>query len=299
VITQLIAVPVDRRGPAVLEDVVEMVRRSLLCELSIPHSETLHELCSYIAVAPGKLVRPRLFCLCALLGNAPVETVVRAATALELTHCASIVHDDIIDQSQKRRGLVAAHKRFGDRKAVLLGDFLWAKALEVMMDAAPALSPKLVSLFNTLLLGEAHEYDLRHRLNLTEAQYMQVITEKTASFTAACCGMGARLGGTPDSLAVSLERYGLELGLSFQMEDDLLDITGDPKATGKPTGWDITLGIVTLPIIYGIEGGLSPEMIRMVMRPGSDLTELRQTLLSVGAIARARQQVAAHVQQAV
>ena len=204
--------------------------------------------------AGGKRIRPALVLLAARIGTYDLERLTPAAMAVELTHAATLVHDDVIDRATMRRGRPTVAARLGDEPAIVVGDFYFAKAYE---QAANTDSPEVVTILADAVMkicaGEVRQQGIRHQYAATLDEYMSRIEAKTATLLAACCDIGALLGGTDVGAREHLRAYGRLLGLAFQIADDVLDYTGSEDEVGKPIGHDIAEGFATLPLMLAME----------------------------------------------
>lgn len=214
----------------------------------------VRDISGHTLLSGGKRLRPALALLAArLVGRTfPAERAYAAASAAEMIHMASLMHDDVVDESPERRGRPTASSVFGNGITVLTGDFLLAKSISLLAHNDDNLG--VVRVFSDVTVGMAEgevlQASVAHDLSITPDTYEEVIRRKTAWFLAGCCETGAMVGGgTPDEV-VALREYGSHLGVAFQIADDLLDFLGDPKATGKPLGTDLKDGRVTLPLIH-------------------------------------------------
>ena len=200
--------------------------------------------------AGGKRIRPALVLLSAMPGRYDLARLVAAAMAVELTHAATLVHDDVIDRSAVRRGRPTVAALLGDEPAIVIGDYYFAKAYEL---AARTRSPEVVAILArtvmTICAGEVRQQTIRYRFSTDVDEYMRRIESKTARLVAACCDIGALLGGLEGEQRAALRRYGRELGLAFQIADDVLDYLGTEGEVGKPIGHDIAEGFATLPLM--------------------------------------------------
>lgn len=200
--------------------------------------------------AGGKRIRPALVLLAATCGTYDRDRVLPAAMAVEVTHAATLVHDDVIDRSPTRRGRPTIAARLGDEPAIVIGDFYFAKAYEY---AARTRSPEVVVILAEAVMkicaGEVRQQSIRYRYSTGVDEYMQRIEAKTATLLAACCDIGALLGGLSASDRETLRSYGRSVGLAFQIADDVLDYTATEGEVGKPIGHDIIDGFATLPLM--------------------------------------------------
>ena len=200
--------------------------------------------------AGGKRIRPALVLLAAKCGTYDVEKLTPAAMAVELVHAATLVHDDVIDRAEVRRGRPTVAARLGDEAAIVVGDFYFAKAYE---EAAFTQSPEAVAILARAVMdicaGEVRQQAIRHRYDTDTDEYMRRIEAKTATLLAACCDVGALLGGLAADKRAAIRAYGRLLGLAFQIADDVLDYEGSEDEIGKPTGHDIAEGFATLPVL--------------------------------------------------
>jgi heptaprenyl diphosphate synthase len=200
--------------------------------------------------AGGKRVRPALVLLAAMCGRYELSRLVPAAMAVELTHAATLVHDDVIDRSATRRGRPTVAARLGDEPAIVIGDFYFAKAYEnAAASGVPEVVDTLARAVMAICAGEVRQQSIRYRYKTDVDEYMRRIEAKTAVLLAACCDIGGLLGGLGDRKRDALREYGRELGLAFQIADDVLDYTGTEDEVGKPIGHDIVDGFATLPLM--------------------------------------------------
>jgi heptaprenyl diphosphate synthase len=251
--------------------------------------------------AGGKRLRPALVLLSARCGQYDLEPVTPAAMAVELTHAATLVHDDVIDRSAVRRGRPTVAAALGDEPAIVIGDFYFAKAYE---QAARTQSTEVVGILARAVMeicaGEVGQQAIRYRYSTDIPEYMGRIHAKTATLLAACCEIGAVLAGLQTPQRNSLRKYGMLLGLAFQIADDVLDYTGSQGEVGKPTGNDIAEGFATLPFM------LARDSLKTVLQDGHKLStedarrvaqEVRSSDAPERAIAVARENTLAALQQ--
>jgi geranylgeranyl pyrophosphate synthase len=204
--------------------------------------------------AGGKRIRPALVLLAGRCGTFDAVKLMPAAMAVEMTHSATLVHDDVIDRSSVRRGRPTVAAQLGDEPAIVIGDFYFAKAYE---HAARTQSPEVVAILARTVMsicaGEVRQQAIRYRYSTNTDEYMLRIEAKTAILLAACCDIGSLIGGLNDAKRAALHEYGRQLGLAFQIADDVLDYMGTAGEVGKPIGHDIAEGFVTLPLMLAME----------------------------------------------
>jgi octaprenyl-diphosphate synthase len=209
------------------------------------------EIARYIQDGGGKRIRPALLLLGSRLCGYRGERAILLASVVEFIHTATLLHDDIIDQATVRRGKRSVNSRWGNDITVLLGDFLYTKAMAMALsqDNLPILR-LLSDVTLRMIEGQLLEIEKNGDLQVGEAAHLDIIRRKTADLFSACLRIGAMLGGVGEPREAALARYGLNLGICFQMVDDLLDFTADEKQLGKPTANDLREGKLTLPVIF-------------------------------------------------
>ena len=200
--------------------------------------------------AGGKRIRPALVILAAMCGRYDRSPALSAAIAVEVVHAATLVHDDVIDRAPTRRGRPTVAATLGDEPAIVIGDFYFAKAYEwAARTGVPEAVAILADAVMQICAGEVRQQSIRYRYSTDVSEYMRRIEAKTATLLAACCDIGALLGGLPEEHRAALHSYGRELGLAFQIADDVLDYTATEGEVGKPIGHDIVDGFATLPLM--------------------------------------------------
>lgn len=202
----------------------------------------------------GKMMRPTLVLLCAREAGAITDEVLHAAAGLEMLHTASLVHDDVVDESDMRRGQRSVNALFDNKAAVLVGDFITSKALsEVALTHSLEAVERMAWLGQTLADGELLQLSNTQRSTFSQEAYYEVISKKTAALFSTCARLGARLGGGTDATVDCLERFGHLVGLCFQLRDDIFDFD-ESLNVGKPKGNDLQEGKLTLPVLHALEG---------------------------------------------
>jgi octaprenyl-diphosphate synthase len=214
----------------------------------------------YIIAAGGKRLRPALLLLCCgALGYQGTQRFNMAAV-VEFIHTATLLHDDVVDDSELRRGRPTANAKFGNPASVLVGDFLYSRAFQMMVDAqSMRIMQVLADATNVIAEGEVLQLMNMHNAALDEAGYLQVIRSKTAKLFEASARVGAILAGAPPQLEAACADYGQALGTAFQVIDDVLDYTGDVEVMGKNLGDDLREGKATLPLIAAMQRGTPQE----------------------------------------
>ncbi len=238
------------------------------------------DVCRYIIAAGGKRLRPALLLLtCGALGYSG-ETRFTLAAVLEFIHTATLLHDDVVDDSTLRRGQPTANEHFGNPTSVLVGDFLYSRAFQMMVDASnPRVMQILADATNVIAEGEVLQLMNMHDASLDEASYLQVIRSKTAKLFEASTRLAAVLAQSSPSIEQACADYGQALGTAYQLIDDVLDYAGDAQALGKNLGDDLREGKVTLPLITAMNRGTAHDkaVIRNAIETG-DLQALDQIL---------------------
>jgi geranylgeranyl pyrophosphate synthase len=273
---------------ATLARVEKVIQASTDCQEPL-----LRTMVRELVSAGGKRLRPRIALLAFdACGGRDIDMIVDAAAAAELIHTASLVHDDIIDQSPLRRGRPTLHVRYGTPHAIVAGDFLFTQGFALSARLPKDVIAVTAEACTRLAEGEVMEQRLLAE-EIDEEQYMRIITKKTAEPIRAGAMTGGLLAGAPRDVVADLGAYGLELGIAFQIADDVLDIAGDPAETGKAVGQDARTGVLTLPVGLGSDARKFREMARTM-----DPQELRRALEAAGAIDRARGVAAGYAERA-
>jgi octaprenyl-diphosphate synthase len=210
-------------------------------------------LADHLIAAGGKRLRPLLTVAAARLAGASGDNCLKLATAVEFVHTATLLHDDVVDGSKLRRGKVAAHLIWGGASSVLVGDFLFARAFELMVEAGSIRALDILAKASSVIAeGEVLQLTRAHDLNLDQETYLEIIKAKTAELFAASAEAGAVSAGAAEPRVAALRAYGLNLGLAFQLTDDALDYSGVAETLGKNAGDDFREGKATLPLLLTI-----------------------------------------------
>lgn len=224
----------------------------------------IHEMGGYIARAGGKRLRPILLLLAARLAGYRGPRSVTLGCVVELLHTATLIHDDVVDQAPLRRGRPSANAQWGDDASVLVGDHLYSKSFSLLVrDNDRAVMEALARATVSMTEAEVFQLERKREGAATEADYLRIITQKTASFMSACCRIGAFLGEATPREIEALTRYGLGVGVAFQIMDDSLDFVADQVRLGKAVGADLREGKRTLPLIAALARAGEPEQERI------------------------------------
>ena len=279
----------DIYGPVQAE--LEMTEK-YLAEVSRSRNAAISEAVFNVLNAGGKRLRPALLLIAAKACDYSGRDGIKLAASMELMHTASLMHDDVIDHADARRGVPTINSKWGNKTAILAGDYVYSKAIGILAEYGDFEVMRTVSTsVATMAEGEMTQSLSRNNLSLTEEDYLSIISSKTASLISCSCRVGAMLGEVHNGEIDTLAAYGLNLGMAFQITDDLLDISGDSQTTGKPPWKDLYEGSLTLPFIYALsEGDKSDiELIRTSFNPDRQLdknalTRMRDMLQGYGAI---------------
>ena len=227
--------------------------------------KSVSALVKHVSRFHGKMLRPCLVLLSGKVCGELNHAHITLATVVEMVHMATLVHDDVLDEAElRRKGATINHLR-GNEAAVLLGDYLISHSYHLCSSLDSQSASRLIAhTTNTVCEGELLQIDNRNNLELSESTYLDIITRKTAVLCAACCTLGATYAGATVPIVHALETYGLSLGIAFQIQDDILDIVGDPSTVGKTLGIDIEKGKMTLPMIHFL--GTAPAEHRTLLR---------------------------------
>ncbi|MBA2955653.1 polyprenyl synthetase family protein [Nocardioides sp. CGMCC 1.13656] len=231
------------------------------------------EMAGHLMAAGGKRFRPLLVLLAAEAGDRPdSHEVITAACVVELTHLASLYHDDVMDEADLRRGAVTAHSRWGNHVAILTGDFLFSKSSELTAELGPDAVRIQAQTFTRLVEGQILETVAPRPGEDPLAHYLDVVAGKTGSLIATSARYGARFGGASREVEEALTAYGEIVGSAFQLSDDILDIASESDESGKTPGTDLREGVPTLPVIMALASG-DPADARLHELLGGDLTD--------------------------
>jgi octaprenyl-diphosphate synthase len=246
----------DRLADLVGAD-MEACNRAIIARMDSPVA-LIPQLAAHIVAAGGKRLRPLLTLAAARLCGYPEGEPrhVQLAACVEFIHTATLLHDDVVDESLRRRGLASANAVFGNKASVLVGDFLFARAFQLMVEDGSLRVLEILSrAAATIAEGEVLQLATQNDLSTTEAQYLAVVRGKTAALFSAACQVGAVVVGRPQAQEAALDLFGDRLGVAFQLVDDALDYAGEGAAMGKTVGDDFREGKATLPVLLAYERG--------------------------------------------
>lgn len=246
--------------------------------------ELIPKIGRYIQTSGGKRLRPAVLLMAARLAGYQGERAVTYAAVVEFIHTATLVHDDIIDDSELRRGRLAVHSRWGNDITVLLGDYLYIKSMSLaLLHDTLDLVRLLCDVTLRMIEGELYQLTKNGDAGITEDEHLEIIRRKTAYLIGGCAQIGGLLGSITTEQAEALREYGFNLGIAFQLVDDLLDLTGDTSALGKPVGADLREGKMTLPLIHLLATGdrTGDAIVREIVASREVTSERWQQLLDL------------------
>ena len=281
-----------------MKAVDEVIRARLASEVAL-----IRQVAEYIVGGGGKRLRPALVLLSAGAFGYRGRRQYELAAVIEFIHTATLLHDDVVDESRLRRGRATANALFGNAASVLVGDFVYSRAFQMMVgtDNMRVLQV-LADATNVIAEGEVMQLMNCHNPDVSEAGYLEVIRCKTAKLFEAATRLGAILGGAPREQEDAIADYGSHLGTAFQLVDDVLDYSGDQTVIGKNVGDDLAEGKPTLPLIYAIEHGTpaQAQLVRGAIERGdrNDLVGLVEAIRDTGSLDYAREQACAESRRA-
>jgi octaprenyl-diphosphate synthase len=257
----------ERAGQALsAREIFDLVREDLegvekaINADSLASVETVTTIGRYLQQSGGKRLRPALLLLCARFSGGGGKTAIQLGAVVEMIHAATLVHDDVIDVAQTRRGRPSANVQWGNHTCVLAGDWLYMQAFQVALrERNFHILDLLISLTQMMVEGELIQLDRIGRIDITEADCMEVADRKTACLFSACAKLGAVSAGADTVAEEKLGEFAWNLGMAFQLIDDMLDFTSREQTLGKPVGGDLKEGKVTLPLVYALENATPAE----------------------------------------
>jgi len=256
---------------SIIDDDLAAVENELNSIIQSPLS-IFSEIGTHLVHAGGKRLRPALFLLCAKQEGWENPEKLHLATAIEMIHMATLVHDDVIDVAATRRGMPTANQIFGNHSAVLAGDYLFAKAFSLVAQfSGPDRLSVLAAAICIMCEGEILQAKDLYYLDQTFASYFKNINCKTADFIAASCCLGGQVANYKPADVEALRYYGYCLGMAFQITDDIFDVNATEQVIGKPTGNDLKQGILTLPVLYTLQHSCHQDELRQIIQ-SKDIT---------------------------
>ncbi|HQA62810.1 MAG: polyprenyl synthetase family protein [Methanothrix sp.] len=287
----------------------ELLRRSGMISgaieelLPVVHPRGLYAAGRHLVDAGGKRLRPSMLLLAAEAVGGDPAAVVPAAVSIELVHNFTLIHDDIMDNAETRRGRPAVHVKWDEAGAILAGDTLYSKAFEIL--TASAAQPEemvasvkmLAKTCAAICEGQWLDMEFERRDEVTEAEYLEMIEKKTGVLYGAAAWMGARLAAAPLEQAEGLERFGRLVGMAFQIQDDVLDLTAPAKVLGKPRGGDLAEGKKTLIMIHALAVGARIEIFGKKNASSEEVEAALAALRASGSIDYARNKAVSLVEE--
>jgi heptaprenyl diphosphate synthase len=263
-------------------------------------TEFVTEAASYLLSAGGKRFRAMLVLLSGYFGDPADPRLILGATAIELTHVATLYHDDVVDAADRRHGVPSANARWGNNVAIMTGDFLFARASEIASDLGTDVTRLLARTIATVCDGQIREVESWGTIEQTRGAYLETIERKTAALIATSCRLGGLLSEASEDVTETLDDYGAALGLAFQLSDDIMDVVSSEEELHKEPGQDLKLGVYTLPVLYALEESAElSELLSSGPPTGERLARALEVIREGGALARARQAVDEQVERAV
>lgn len=288
---------------AVKDDLAEI--EAALEENLTSHLDIVRQTASHILLSGGKRLRPLLMVLSARICGYAGHTDMSLSNIFEYLHAATLLHDDLVDEASLRRGKPVAHSIWGNSIAVLVGDFLLARSLSIIASTGRMEVIRVIAnITEEMSQGEIHQLMRKGKLNLSEAEYMEIIRRKTAVLIQGACHVGALIADADAEDADALSSYGFNLGMAFQMADDLLDYLADTASLGKAVGADLREGKLTLPLIRSLETASPEDRDRMEEIIGNpkfsarEFEELTDMLTTCGGISYTKEKAATYVANA-
>ena len=284
--------PIQSLIEADMRSVDALIRRRLESDVVL-----IRQVAEYIVASGGKRLRPAMLLLAAGAAGYKGPHHHELAAVIEFIHTATLLHDDVVDESELRRGRKTANAAFGNAASVLVGDFLYSRAFQMMLAVDDMrVMAVLAEATNTIAEGEVLQLLNVHNADTDEVRYLEVVRRKTAKLFEAATRLGAILGGAAPETEDGLAQYGMHVGTAFQLIDDVLDYSGDLNDTGKNLGDDLNEGKPTLPLIYAMRRGSAAQAqtVRHAIQQGGrdDFEAVLEAITGTGALDYARQQAA-------
>jgi heptaprenyl diphosphate synthase len=274
-----------------MQGVEELLREHIKGEYPLVEETSRH-----LVAAGGKRLRPLLTLIASHFGDSTRKEIIPAAVVCELTHLATLYHDDVMDEAPLRRGVESANNRWGNTIAILTGDYLFSKASDLLADLGPEAVRLQARTFERLVIGQIMETQGPQNGEDPLAHYMRVVGDKTGSLIATSARFGAMLSGAPREITETLTKFGEQIGIAFQLADDVIDIASESNESGKTPGTDLREGVLTLVTLNVIASGKSEdaELQRLLSAPIYDEETVQQVLRALrnhDGLSQAREQL--------
>jgi len=283
---------------------LEKVERVIGLE-SVASVEAVTTIGKYLQTSGGKRLRPILVLLSARLVGEINEAAIRMAAVVEMIHTATLVHDDVIDTARTRRGRPSTNAIWGNHTCVLAGDWLYMQAFQLALrERNFHMLDLLISLTQMMVEGELLQLERLKKIDISEPDYMELVDRKTASLFSACARLGALTAGADEAMEARLGEFAWNLGMAFQLVDDVLDFTSRESVLGKPVGNDLREGKVTLPLLYALAGASQEErqLVEAVLADGGydnvPFSRILRIIDEHDGVAQARERASSFVQKA-
>lgn len=264
----------------------------------------IDDLATHLIESGGKRLRPLMVLLASHACGYKGDQHIKLAAMVEFFHTATLLHDDVIDESKLRRGRETANEIWGDKISILVGDYLFTEYMQMMIQMNhPKISQLLTNTAYDITCGELKQLENRHKYTLTKQEYFEVIRAKTSLLFAACACLGALICHADSEIETALYNYGLHLGNAFQLIDDALDYCDDPKTIGKNIGGDLTHGVATLPLLHALKHCTPEQKIyiqdTLSHKSFNNLSDILQIIADTQSIEYTKQVAATEVDHAI
>ena len=287
-----------------IQDELEQVEKKI-CAESVASADAVTAIGQYLQSAGGKRLRPALLLLAAKVAGNGGASAVRLGAVVELIHTATLVHDDVIDAAEMRRGRPSSNIKWGNHTCVLAGDWLYMQAFQMALrERSFPILDQLIGLTQIMVEGELLQLERIGKIEISEADCMEIVDRKTARLFSVCARIGALAGGGDSIAQEKLGEYAWNLGMAFQLVDDVLDFTAREKTLGKPVGGDLREGKITLPLVYALERATGDErkLVDAILRQrsynGVPFARILSLLEEYNAIERVRERAQAFTEKA-
>jgi len=274
-----------------MQGVEELLREHIKGDYPLVEETSRH-----LVTAGGKRLRPLLTLIASHFGDSTRKEIIPAAVVCELTHLATLYHDDVMDEAPLRRGVESANNRWGNTIAILTGDYLFSKASDLLADLGPEAVRLQARTFERLVIGQIMETQGPQNVEDPLSHYMRVVGDKTGSLIATSARFGSMLSGAPREITETLTKFGEQIGIAFQLADDVIDIASESNESGKTPGTDLREGVLTLVTLNVIASGKSEdaELQRLLSAPIYDEETVQQVLRALrnhDGLSQAREQL--------